>query len=200
MEVHKKADGMKYLFVYDGKVWWLKLTNPEQLIDYHKQTSSRYEGAIKLYMEMRQEGKEFHDFMGSLPFEERIRLMDSRDYKYLQCALIKAQKTGGNIFDGFRGLTVETGATELGTIREYGAVFINPAGGHTHGVETMQFCYRKQPIFPCFKYEEIRVKRFEGGHHWYAYIGDVQVRDGDNKIKWDTEEEARRAAEALAAE
>lgn len=41
---------IEYLFIYDGQQWWLKLTEAEHIIDYHKQTFSRYEGAINLYM------------------------------------------------------------------------------------------------------------------------------------------------------
>ena len=76
---------------------------------------------------------------------------------------------------------------------------INPAGGHTHGIETAQFCWRKQLVFPDFKKEDIRVRKFNGGQHWYAYIGDMQVRDGD-RLKWNTQEAARAAAEALVVE
>lgn len=189
---------MDYLFIYDGKSWWLKLTDTEQFIDYHRQTSSRYEGAISLYMKIK-EGKSFYDFMDGLPLKERIELMESRDYKYLHCALIKAKEVGGTLFDGFRGLNMETGMAELETVKRYGAVFINPAGGHTHGIKTVQFCRRKQMIFPTFCRSDIRAEQFKGGKHWYAYIGDMQVRNGDI-MKWDTEEEAWRAAEELVTE
>lgn len=54
-------------------------------------------------------------------------------------------------------------------------------------------------IFPAFGRSDIRVERFKGGKHWYAYIGDMQVRNGDT-MKWDTEEEARRAAKELVTE
>lgn len=190
---------MDYLFIYDGKSWWLKLTDTEQIIDYHRQTSGRYEGAISLYMKIKQEGKSLYDFMDGLPHKERIELMESRDYKYLHCALIKAEKSGGTLFDGFRGLNMETGMAELETVKRYGAVFINPAGGHTHGIKTVQFCRRKQMIFPTFCRSDIRAEQFKGGKHWYAYIGDMQVRNGDI-MKWNTEEEARRAAEELVME
>lgn len=91
---------MDYQFIYDSKNWWLKLTDTEQIIDYHRQTSSRYEGAISLYMKIKQEGKDLYDFMDGLPHRERIELLDIRDYKYLHCVLIKAEKTGGTLFDG----------------------------------------------------------------------------------------------------
>ena len=47
----------------------------------------------------------------------------------------------------------------------------------------------KDIIFPDFKRHQIRVKSFPGGDHFYAYIGDMQVRDGDI-LKWDTYDEA----------
>lgn len=55
---------------------------------------------------------------------------------------------------------------------------------------------KKTADIPSFKREEIRVKQFKGGQHWYAYIGDMQIRDGD-QLKWNAQEAAQAAAEAL---
>lgn len=189
----------EYLFIYDGEMWWLKLTDAEQIIDYHNKTDNRYEGAIKLYMKFKEEGKEWYNLLEGMPLEERIKTMESKDFKYLQCAIIKAQQVEGTIFDGFRCLNMEIGAGELATIREHGAVFINPAGGHTWGIETVQFCRRKQLVFPQYSREDIRLKQFNGGRHWYAYIGDMQIRDGDC-LKWNTRAAAQAAAEAMFSE
>lgn len=93
-------------------------------------------------------------------------------------------------------MNIEIGMAELNTIKEYGAVYINKAGGHTFQVHETQFCRRKELIFPDFKIEDIRVKRFQGGCHWYAYIGDMQVRNG-GELKWNTEAAARKAAESI---
>lgn len=189
-----------YLFVYDGKQWWLKLTEAEQLEDYHKKVAgNRYEGAINLYRKFKEDGKEWYNLLDDLPLQERIKMMESKDFKYIQCAIIKAKQIEGTILDGFRCLNIEIGMTQLENIRKYGAVFINEVGGHTHEVETMQFCRRKQLIFPNFCREEIRIKQFKGGKHWYAYIGDMQVRNGD-QLKWNTKEAARAAAEAIVTE
>lgn len=191
---------IEHLFVHDGRQWWLKLTEADQIADYHKKTAgSRYEGAINLYRKLRQEGREWHNLFDGMELQERIKMMESKDFKYMQCAIIKAQQVEGTIFDGFRCLNMEIGMAQLDNIRQYGAGFINPAGGHTHGVETVQFCRRKQLVFPDFKKEDIRVRKFNGGQHWYAYIGDMQVRDGD-RLKWNTQEAARAAAEALVVE
>lgn len=182
---------IEYLFVFDGS-WWLKITELEQIIDYHKQTENRYEGAINLHMRMKQEGMRIED----LPTEERIKMIGDKDFQLMQAAIIKARQVEGSILDGFRCLNMEMGMAELDTIKKYGAVYINKAGGHTHGIEYSQFCRRKFLVFPDYKKEEIRVRQFNGGRHWYAYIEDIQVRNGD-ELKWDTKEEAQAAAETM---
>ena len=177
-----------YLFVYE-RGWYLKINTIDQLTEYHKKTDQkRYEGALMLYMQNRN--------LEKMPFEERIRLMDSRDYKYLQAAIIQARKVGGSILDGFRCLNMEVGMTELRCIHEHGAVYINRVGGHTYGLEYTQFCRRKNLVFPDFKLSDIRVRKFSEGVHWYAYIDDMQVKNGENE-KWNTFEAAQRAAEAI---
>lgn len=187
----------KYLFVYDGTQWYLKLTNGEQIADYHKKTAgNRYEGALRLYHKLRCEKKEPYDLLSGLPLEERIAMMESKDFKYIQCALIKACQAEGTILDGFRLLTMEIGMTQLENIRNYGAVFINAAGGHTHGIKTVQFCWRKELVFPNFTKEDIVVKQFQGGRHWYAFVGDMQVRDGEH-LKRNTQKAAQDAAEKV---
>lgn len=109
---------------------------------------------------------------------------------------MQAQNVEGTIIDGFRCLNMEIGMKELNNIKRDGAVYINRVGGSTFSVDYTQFCRRKELIFPDFKKEDIRVRRFEGGCHWYAYIGDMQVRNG-TELKWNTKEAAQRAAERI---
>lgn len=193
---------MDYLFVWDEKNggWWLKLDSVDKLIDYHKKTGNRYAGAFDLFMKLYEKAGSVHGVMDAvmeMPMEERIKLMTSRDFKYMQAAILQAQKVDqANIFDGFRFLNMEIGMKELGDIREYGACFINPVGGSTFGIEYKQFVRRKELVFPDFKREDIRIKQFKDGTHWYAYIGDMQVRDGDT-LKWNTREEAYNRALAM---
>lgn len=118
---------IEYLFIYDGKTWWLKLTEAEQIADYHKKTAgSRYEGAINLYRKLRQ---------------KVIRM------EWKRC----------------------------------------------------NFAEESSWSFRTSKKEDIRIKQFNGGQHWYAYIGDMQIRDG-NQLKWNTKEAAQAAAEAMVGE
>ena len=181
---------MEWLFVYDGG-WWLKITNVEQLTEYHKRTDGqRYEGAIRMY----KDGKRPEN----MSLEERIKasMEGNRDFMLMQAAIMQAQNIEGTFLDGIRALNMEIGMKQLKDIRESGAVYINPVGGSTFSVDYVQFCRRKELIFPDFKREDIRVRRFEGGCHWYAYIGDMQVRNG-TELKWNTQEAARSAAEAI---
>ncbi len=59
-----------------------------------------------------------------------------------------------------------------------------------------QFCRRKSLVFPNFKKSDIRIRKYDYGSHYYAFVGDMQVRDGD-KLKWNTYEEAYLNAEKL---
>ena len=80
---------------------------------------------------------------------------------------------------------------QLRDLQERGAIYINRLGGY-HGDSTQEklpFVHRDKLVFPNFKENEIRIKQFPNGEHWYAYIDDVQVRDGDT-LKWNTYEEA----------
>ncbi len=176
---------MDYLFVY-ANGWHLKIDSIEKLIDYQQKIGDgRFEGALLMYM---REG----DPNSLLP-EERIKRTGNKDYMYLQAAIIQAQKIDGTILDGFRCLNIEIGFNQLRILREHGAVYINKAGGHTFSLEYTQFCRRKELIFPDFTTSDIRIKKQPYGSHYYAYIGDMQVR-GKGRLKWNTYDEAMETA------
>lgn len=42
---------------------------------------------------------------------------------------------------------------------------------------------------------EVRYIQWDGGEHWYAKIGNLDIVDINNNQKWNTKEEARKAAE-----
>lgn len=179
---------MEYLFIFDeySKGWWLKIDSVEKLADYHEKAGSgRYDRAMEMYL---REGHPY-DILGKLSPEERIKKMQDKDFKRLQAAVMQAEKGDRTILDGFRCLNLEIGMGQMKTLEQYGAIYINCVGGYTFGLQYNQFCRRKNMVFPNFKESDIRIKRFEGGEHYYAYIGDMQVRDG-NKLKWNSHDEA----------
>ncbi len=94
-------------------------------------------------------------------------------------------------------LNLEVGEAAIKDLRERGAVYFNFKGGKTHGVTAKQFCRRKNLIFPQYKEADIRISQFTGGTHYYAYVGDMQIRDGET-LKWNSYEEAyKKACEAV---
>jgi hypothetical protein len=184
---------MEYLFVFAKGGWWLKLDSIEKLIDYHQKTGTgKFENALLMYLN---EGRP-EEILENLSLEGRIEKMNNRDFKYLQGAVMQAEKNHGSIIDGFRWLNMEIGMNQMENIRQYGAVYINPVGGHTYLLEYTQFCRRKELVFPDYSQKDIRVKQFNGGTHYYVHIGDLEVRDGD-VIKWNSYEEAYGKALAI---
>lgn len=182
----------EYLFVHDsGGGWWLKLTTAEQIIDYFEHSTMYGEG-LDLFWDYKKRGLD----PLNLPAEEKINMMlgdNKKAFMYMQSAIIQARKYGCSILDGFKCLRLESAEKMLGDIRDYGACFVNSVGGSTYGVTQDNFCRRKSLVFPHFTQKDIRVKSFQNGKHFYAYIGDIQVRQGET-LKWESYNEAYEVA------
>lgn len=183
-----KKEKIEYLFVFDieSKGWWLKIDSIEKLADYHEKTGSgKFDEAFSMYLN---NGYPY-EILEKLSVEERIKKMQDKDFKILLGAVMQAEKNELSILDGFRSLNMEIGLGQMRTIEEYGAIYINCVGGYTFGLNYNQFCRRKELVYPDFKESDIRIKQFQGGEHYYAYVGDMQVRDGEN-FKWNSYKEA----------
>lgn len=197
-----KMAEIDYLFLWDkNKGWWLKIDTIEKLADYYEHIlPNRYEGAITLYKDClfeKNEDESVLEYIMHKPFEERIRIMQTKDFQFMYMAIQKAEKRDNMTFlDGIRAINLEMGESDLRYIREDGAVYFNRVGGKTFSVDYVQFCRRKNLVFPDFKVSDIRVKQQTGGTHYYAYIGDMQVRDR-NILKWNTFDEAYKRAYEL---
>ena len=77
-------------------------------------------------------------------------------------------------------------------LADTGCAYVNRnmgVNGNMSGFKTIGFVRKKELVFPSYYDTDIRIKRFPDGEHYYAYIGDAQVRDGDI-VKWDTYDEA----------
>ncbi len=193
----RKMAEIDYLFVWD-KGWWLKINTIEKLEDYYEHIlPTRYEGAINLYRDSlmdKEKNEGVLDYIMRKPIEERIKIMQTKDFQLMYMAIQNAKKKDNMTFlDGIRAISFEMCESDLKDIREDGAVYFNRVGGKTFSVNYVQFCRRKNLIFPDFKESDIRVKQQTGGTHYYAYIGDMQVRDRD-VLKWNTFDEAYKRA------
>lgn len=135
--------------------------------------------------------KAVHSPLEFMSLEERIKAEQSgeRNYKLLQAGMIMARKSNTTLYGAFESLQVEFGMALHRDVMENGETFINPVGGKTFSLEYDQFVWRRHLAFPNYSVNDIRIKQFEGGSHFYAYLGDTQLRDGE-KLKWSTYGEA----------
>lgn len=80
-------------------------------------------------------------------------------------------------------------------LNEKGVIYVNKNNGFcTRKLIDSHFVYRETLEWPKYNSKDIRIKKFDDGQHYYAYIGDTQVRNGDT-LKWSSYEEAYKMAE-----
>lgn len=172
-----------YMFVWKDGCWWLKINEPDQLFDYYEKTDSRW-------------SDEFYNLIMSKEFGEN----GDRHATPIAYAIgSRGARLGMNPIEATMDFRATVLGNQLSALLEYGEIYINKNGGYhfkTRGETYTQFLRRKEFIFPDFKSSDIRVKTFPGGEHFYAYIGDMQVKDGDI-MKWNTYKEAYDKAKEL---
>lgn len=107
--------------------------------------------------------------------------------------------------------------TKMDTLEKYGKIYVNKLGGyfpHTEDIEVIDEFETEDTrvVFPNYTEKDIRIKQWPGGTHYYAYVGDFQVKFDKDKIpysikrydvvdgvvsKWNTEEDAKAAAKSF---
>ncbi len=176
----------EYLFVYKNGGWWLRINEPKQLFDYYEKTDSRWSDG-------------FYNLITSKEFGNGENHANSLAYAIGTYGANRKL----NAIEATQSFRVAVLSNQLDVLLKYHEIYINRNGGYhpnTSGrKDYSQFVRRKRLIFPEYKESDIRIKQFTGGEHWYAYIGDLQIKDGDI-IKWNTYEEAYRKAKELISE
>ena len=163
---------MEYTFVLmnkgtDNQHWCLKVTNINTFADYIEKIDNRImTNGFNDYIFNNHPGNLGY-LIGGLVDKYKIRPLDAAQY-------IQVQKIH-DIID-----LIEQGYE----------IYINKNGGYCFGHnDYTDWCHKKEMIFPDFKIDQIKIESFPGGKHFYAYIDNMPVRDGDT-IKWDTYKEA----------
>lgn len=184
------SENTKWQFVHEiNGGWWLRLTSDGDIINYIKATNDRYDGALC---------KAVHEPIEKMSLEDRIKAQvnGDRNYMLLQAGMVMAQKCNTTLYGGFERLQTEFGMALHRDILENGETFVNSVGGKTFSLDYDQFVWRKDLVFPNYTIADIRIKQFEKGQHYYAYVGDTQLRNGE-KLKWNTYNEAYNFAVAI---
>lgn len=174
---------MEYLFVFKNGGWWLKIDTVEKLTDYLEKTDNRF-------------GKAFDSLVHSKEFGMG---MEHANETALAIGLYGQNRKLSPLSAtlDFRNAIIQN---QYDALLTHGCIYINENGGYhwpsKKDEKSEAFVRKTVLVFPDFKKDEIRVKQFPGGEHFYAYIGNVEVRDGDI-IKWNTYEEAYNQAKRL---
>ena len=174
---------MDYLFVFKNGGWWLKIDTVEKLTDYLEITDSRF-------------GQAFNSLIHSKEFGMGMEHADETAFAIGMYGQNRKLSPLSATID-FRNRIIQN---QYDAVLTHGCIYIKQNGGYhwpsTKDEKSEAFVRKTVLIFPDFKEDEIRVKRFPGGEHFYAYIGNMEVRDGDT-IKWNTYEEAYNQAKRL---
>ena len=161
--------------------WWLKVTSPEELLAYHAQHDHQYARAFQNLLVDTKPIASLPD--SSLPHPE-LRQLSAAIYTHAQVHELSIVEATARLGDFVT-------RRQLESIAYKGCIYINDRGGWCEILPSKirQFLDKESFSFPHFTIEDIRITQFDNGTHYYAYIGPMQVRDGDI-LKWDTREEA----------
>lgn len=192
-----------YTFVFDKSInlWLYKASSSDEVLPFIEMVKdTRVSGALDLYWSLMKDNpnKDIRGILEDMPTGERHNLMITKatDFNIMLAIIMQAENYGGTFFDGIRHFNIEWGYAILERLKKDKAVYFNAQGGMISNPEVSAFFHNSSLVFPDWSERDIRVKQFEGGKHYYAYIGTIQVRDGDT-LKWDTSQQAWEAAKRL---
>ena len=164
-----------YKFCKANGCWWFVCKDLEKLFEYKDKTDSRY----------------------GLALVNGCEDKPNRYSKMYEAAVQTARRTGCSVLEGMADLSSRTLECQIDSLMEGHEVWINSVGGWNIGLRDVEATtYMNKLIFPDCKKEDIKISKFgemEGGRHYYAKIGTIEVCeyvDGEKIIKWDTWDEA----------
>ena len=167
----------KYRFVYKNGGWWLKISTIEELNDYLKCTGLKNPIV-----------RGFRNAINSKEFTGDSTKPHMTTAGYLINLRAENDETG--LFQAACSLAVQADSAKVDALRNGNDLYFNRNGGWHYGKhDYMQWYDSEKLIFPDFDKSQIKVERFPAGEHYYTYIDNMQVRDGDT-LKWDTYDEA----------
>ena len=171
---------MKYRFVLRDKGtpmqgWWLKISTIEELLNYHERTESPMISGFNRLVGIKRGGDT--EKTGAEIYIERY-----------------AENRGMSVVEAVSEIDAGILGDQMSVLLKGYNVYINQRGGWFFGAKDYSDWYDSENlVFPDFTKEQIKIEQWGGGKHYYAYIGKMQVKDGDT-VKWNTYEEAYQQA------
>ena len=174
---------MTWTFIKE-KDWQLRIDSEEQLVEYYVENEILDNDREHFHRLIKYNGESSYNKVSHSVFGGAVERI-SKEY-------------GFSYDDAYEYLKDVQLFSMLNVLKKTGAIYINRYGGF-HGerkdMDMTRFVHREDLEWPRYSFDDIRIKKFDDGTHYYAYIGDAQVRDENGALKWDTEEDARKAAE-----
>ena len=170
-----------YRFVFKNGGWWLKISTLDELTEYTKKTALQNPIALG-----------FRSVLNCREFGKPIANNQLRPHVNNAGLLIGLHAENNNMsyFESACHLTMQSDNDKVCELMKGKNLYFNRFGGwHSGKNDYTQWYDSAKLIFPDFKKSEIKIEQFPMGKHYYAYIGNMQVRDGDT-LKWNTYEEA----------
>lgn len=161
---------MKNTFIWNGKSWWLKISTVEEMCNYFTEEWERRKNAC-------------------LEDKERVKAkFHSSNYLTGACDVISSTRHI-SFEDALDSLQKQLYKDWYKFLYEGKTIYVNGVGGYNFSQEEKRIYKKEGYDFPCFSENDIRILQWPGGKHYYAYIGDLEIRDGDT-MKWNSKEEA----------
>lgn len=162
---------MKYRFVYKDGGWWLMIKTLDELTEYNEKTLSSNQ-IMKGFQSLLTKPEDCH-------YERNEYLI------YLSALNNKTDIVSTTV-----NLMEKQLKVQINEILKGKNLYFNHVGGwHSGNDDFDQWVDSDKLIFPNLQKEQIKIEQFPNGEHFYAYIGNVQIRDRDT-LKWNTYEEA----------
>ena len=163
----------RFKFCKANGCWWLVIDNIEQLLEYKNKTGSKYGHAI-------------------------VKGINGEENPYQQlydAAEVYARNRNVSVVQGMSMLADSMTDKQVDAISAGHILWFNEKGGYNYGLDRYvpATVYRDKLLFPNYTKKDIRVSRWGGGQHYYAKVGEIEVKeyiDGEIIMKWNTYEEA----------
>jgi hypothetical protein len=168
--------------------WMLVIESLEELNDYHKKLLASKIRAV---------------WENLIETQERKSHIDNKFGYLIHLEAEKYEKNPKSLIELTAIVSGKIYAAKAQAILNCGKIYVGKLGGffpHSKDIEVIDEFISDNFIFPNYTEKDIHVKQWEGGTHWYAYIGDLLVEEtenGEKCSKWDSEFFALNAAKRM---
>lgn len=166
----------QFKFCKSNNGWWLVISDIDQLLAYKDKTSSKYGHAI------------VNNAVGKPNPYQRL----------YETAEILAQSHNISVVESMCSLADSMTQRQIDAINSGKTIWFNERGGWNYGLKGITATvYRDKILFPNYTEKDIRISRWGGGQHFYAKIGEIEVKEvvnGETVMKWNTRSEAYQKA------